>query len=440
MSTPPRRVVLARQSSMSERQLLDIFDAIDVDKSGTLSIDELEKGASHLFVAGASLPAHKVRGRIQRDTAMAFLQQADTVGNGYVTREQWVQAIRQQEKLLWTAFMTAGKRPTAASLDEAFRPYFPDPMQREQFVAQAVDAFGDGEPLTFPHFQAWVKEYRLQTLQVDLEAFRTLDTGHDAQVSRSSKGGSVGDSLRIFGAGLLAGAASRTATAPGERLKVMRATGQLNGPLSTWWPTLRAVVAKEGVATFWRGNVANVLKVAPAKGVKFLLFESFVRAVARVPDRPTTAESLLVSCTVAGAAAAITHPLDTLKTMLAAGAEPPTMLPLMRRIVAEQGVGCAAVSRSTASRSIRLGPCHRLAPMAHAPTPMWPTRRLPRSGSLPVPDTTSVVRPSTRVVSAAASLLAWAPLLSRMCPSSACRGPPSLPASAITTRCTAGHR
>jgi|OM-RGC.v1.029716797 hypothetical protein len=42
-------------------------------------------------------------------------------------------------------------------------------------------------------------------------------------------------------------------------------------------------------------------QVAPAKGVKFALFESCVKAVAQNPERPTTAESLLVSCAVAGA-------------------------------------------------------------------------------------------------------------------------------------------
>ena len=46
---------------------------------------------------------------------------------------------------------------------------------------------------------------------------------------------------------------------------------------------------------------------------------------------------------MAGAAAAATHPLDTAKTMLAAGAEPPAMLPLMRRLVAERGVGALFV-------------------------------------------------------------------------------------------------
>ena len=62
----------------------------------------------------------------------------------------------------------------------------------------------------------------------------------------------------------------------------------------------------QGVGTFWRGNLANVLKVGPAKGVKFAMFERCVAAIARDPKRPTTAETLFVSCGVAGVSAAFT--------------------------------------------------------------------------------------------------------------------------------------
>ena len=193
--------------------------------------------------------------------------------------------------------------------------------------------------LPCPTPQAWIKRYRLRRLEAELDFFRTLDTGHDAQVGpRHKKGGGAAQTLQIFCAGLLAGAASRTLTAPGERLKVLLATGQLRGGWGDWLVTLRALVANEGVGTFWRGNLANVLKVAPAKGVKFAMFESAVAAVARNPKRPTTTETLAVSCGVAAASAALTHPLDTIKTMLAAGAQPPTIVGLVRRVVAERGV------------------------------------------------------------------------------------------------------
>ena len=60
---------------------------------------------------------------------------------------------------------------------------------------------------------------------------------------------------KIFTAGkMLAGAA----TAPGERIKVLLATGQLNDGWSAWAHTLRVLLRAEGVGTFWRGNTRRV--------------------------------------------------------------------------------------------------------------------------------------------------------------------------------------
>lgn len=258
--------------------------------------------------------------------------------------------------MLWDCFvrLQQAEQLGAASDDAvraAFAPYFEDVAQLNAFVPHAQAAIAGKKRLTFQRFQRWVKEYRLAILASEIDTFRTLDTGHEGHVPRVREGkdgqqvasASVGaaswlNSAKLFLAGCLAGAVSRTATAPGERLKVLRATGQLDGPLSTWRQVLGALVRKEGLATFWRGNIANVLKVAPAKGVKFVLMEKAIELVARDPKRPTTGETLTVSCCVAGASAALTHPLDTLKTMLAAGAQPAGMVALSRRIAREQGL------------------------------------------------------------------------------------------------------
>ena len=285
--------------TISTQALDAIFDRMDHNKDGSLTIEELEVGASHLFLAGAAMPRRKVAGRLRADTATDFLRRADKDGDGRISRTEFINAIREQELLLWNAFQLAGTRPSKASLLSAFAPYFADAEQLREFVAEA-DAALSGSPLTYARFQAWVKQTRLQFLTRELEKFRTLDTGFEGQQpvaqERAQKGasGATIHSLHLFGAGLLAGAISRTATAPGERIKVMRATGQLPGAPTTWGAVLREIVAREGVVTFWRGNLANVLKVAPAKGVKFLLFESCVQG--RLSAVEPTSSLRLAAC------------------------------------------------------------------------------------------------------------------------------------------------
>ena len=199
-----------------------------------------------------------MQGRIRSDTAREFLLKADVHGDGRISRQEWVRAIRAQEDVLWRAFERLGGEgaaPSAATIHSAFEPYFEEPEQLARFVPVAFTALS-GEPLTFSRFQGWVKEYRLETLNLELEQLRNLDTGHEAQVQRPSNaaGSSSGSTAQLFAAGLLAGVVSRTATAPGERIKVLLATGQLSGPFWSWGRTLRALVAAEGVATFCEGR------------------------------------------------------------------------------------------------------------------------------------------------------------------------------------------
>ncbi len=72
-----------------------------------------------------------------------------------------------------------------------------------------------------------------------------------------------------FIAGALAGAVSRTATAPMDRLKtLLQAQGahaaMANGVRVTGViHCAREIVKEGGIAAFWRGNGINVMKIAP---------------------------------------------------------------------------------------------------------------------------------------------------------------------------------
>ena len=73
-------------------------------------------------------------------------------------------------------------------------------------------------------------------------------------------------------AGAIAGAVSRTCTAPFDRLKtVMQVLG--------WRKEIRIVAGfkymlnEGGVTSLWRGNGMNVVKIAPEAALKFTFYE-----------------------------------------------------------------------------------------------------------------------------------------------------------------------
>ena len=72
-------------------------------------------------------------------------------------------------------------------------------------------------------------------------------------------------------AGAIAGAFSRTCTAPLDRVKVFL---QVHGKEhSSILELTRAMIREGGITALWRGNGINVIKIAPESALKFMLYE-----------------------------------------------------------------------------------------------------------------------------------------------------------------------
>eukprot|EP00633_Aureoumbra_lagunensis_P011145 CAMPEP_0197325754 /NCGR_PEP_ID=MMETSP0892-20130614/877_1 /TAXON_ID=44058 ORGANISM="Aureoumbra lagunensis, Strain CCMP1510" /NCGR_SAMPLE_ID=MMETSP0892 /ASSEMBLY_ACC=CAM_ASM_000538 /LENGTH=305 /DNA_ID=CAMNT_0042819295 /DNA_START=17 /DNA_END=934 /DNA_ORIENTATION=+ len=69
--------------------------------------------------------------------------------------------------------------------------------------------------------------------------------------------------------GGIAGCVAKTATAPLERVRI---TQQVNGhDGNTVIGTLRNIIRHEGIGGLWSGNPANLVRIAPARGITFAL-------------------------------------------------------------------------------------------------------------------------------------------------------------------------
>jgi len=117
-------------------------------------------------------------------------------------------------------------------------------------------------------------------------------------------------------AGGIAGAISRTCTAPLERFKVLvqaRQPGHTSRPMFT---ELRHIYGREGLRAFWRGNGANCLKVSPEIAFKFMLFEHGKEALAADPGNVTLLEKFVCGGLAGCGAQMIVYPLEILKTRI----------------------------------------------------------------------------------------------------------------------------
>ncbi|XP_068946591.1 mitochondrial adenyl nucleotide antiporter SLC25A24-like isoform X2 [Petaurus breviceps papuanus] len=115
---------------------------------------------------------------------------------------------------------------------------------------------------------------------------------------------------------MIAGAISRTCTAPLERLKVRMQAQVLPPATITLKSGFETMLREGGIFSLWKGNYVNVLKIAPETSIKYWSYEKYKnllateRATIGIMDR-------FVSGSLAGITAqTLVYPLEVLKTRL----------------------------------------------------------------------------------------------------------------------------
>uniref|UniRef100_A0A1D1Y6Z4 Calcium-binding mitochondrial carrier protein SCaMC-1 n=1 Tax=Anthurium amnicola TaxID=1678845 RepID=A0A1D1Y6Z4_9ARAE len=118
-------------------------------------------------------------------------------------------------------------------------------------------------------------------------------------------------------AGGVAGATSRTATAPLDRLKVAL---QVQTTKAHIIPAIKDIWKEGGLLGFFRGNGLNVMKVAPESAIKFYTFEMLKDVIVNFKGEDKSdigASGRLIAGGLAGAVAQTAiYPMDLIKTRL----------------------------------------------------------------------------------------------------------------------------
>ncbi|EIE25738.1 mitochondrial substrate carrier [Coccomyxa subellipsoidea C-169] len=122
--------------------------------------------------------------------------------------------------------------------------------------------------------------------------------------------------LRILLAGGLAGAVSRTATAPVDRVKLLLQV-QDSGTALTVRDGWNRMVSEGTARAFFRGNGTNVIKIAPETAIKLTCNDRLKRVFASDLENITPLQRM-ASGALAGAVAQFTiYPLELVRTRLA---------------------------------------------------------------------------------------------------------------------------
>lgn len=143
-----------------------------------------------------------------------------------------------------------------------------------------------------------------------------------ASVKKEKKGGLkiklrvANPSLRRLISGAIAGAVSRTTVAPLETIRTHLMVGS-NGHSTT--EVFQTIMNTEGWTGLFRGNLVNVIRVAPSKAVELFAYDTVKKNLS--PQRGDPPKIPIPPSLVAGACAGVsstllTYPLELLKTRL----------------------------------------------------------------------------------------------------------------------------
>ncbi|XP_049884730.1 calcium-binding mitochondrial carrier protein SCaMC-2 isoform X2 [Pectinophora gossypiella] len=295
-----------------EERLEKLFAKLDNDGNGKIDIHDLS-------VALKELAPH-----INRSYAEKFLAKTGKDA-GDVTLSEFIHYVREHEKNLRLQFSHLDKNKDGkVDLEELISAFADLGIAIGRNEATNLLKRMDQDGSLNISYDEW-RDYLLLAPASDIHALihfwrhsTYLDIGEDMNVPDDFTQNELqtGKWWRHLLAGGIAGAVSRTSTAPLDRLKVFL---QVNPTRENMSKCLLRMLSEGGFTGMWRGNGINVIKIAPESAIKFAAYEQVKRLIkGEQRNQPLEIHERFVAGASAGAISqTVIYPLEVLKTRLA---------------------------------------------------------------------------------------------------------------------------
>nr|CAD1842937.1 unnamed protein product [Ananas comosus var. bracteatus] len=331
-------VLLALRETQEERELRirSLFNFFDAAGLGHLDYAQIEAGLSAL-----QIPAEY---KYARD----LLKVCDANRDGRVDYHEFRRYMDDKELELYRIFQAIDVEHNGCILPEELWDALVkagieiDDEELARFV-EHVDKDNNGI-ITFEEWRDFLLLYpheaTIENIYQYWERVCLVDIGEQAAIPEGiSKHVSASKYLI---AGGVAGATSRTATAPLDRLKVVM---QVQTTSTQIIPAIKNIWKEGRFLSFFRGNGLNVMKVAPESAIRFYTYEMLKEFIVKTKGEnkgDIGASGRLIAGGLAGAVAQTAiYPMDLVKTRLQTyaceGGKVPSLGTLSRDIWRQEG-------------------------------------------------------------------------------------------------------
>jgi len=327
---PPKTEDAREEGRLGDGEIKKLFREIQKSGSGTGTVRAV-KGqrinyiSVHDVLKYAQEKTHPLGLIHTKDECEEFIHAADKDGDGLLSFDEFEKWIREREDFLINLFSNLDDNHDGFITAEELQTYYATKcnklitMKEAEELIHVLAATIPGGHGSIVDGMLELGEFRagllFSTAKDDIEILHIFE--HAAIFYHD---GPTPPAFRSLLAGLIAGAMSRTLTAPFDRASVILRAGSglaANGAPPSFLGIIKTMVQKEGVLSMWRGNGLNCLQVGPESALLFFLYNAIKDRFALNKDSPTVTEKFCVGGVAGFLAMTAVYPLYVAQNRMA---------------------------------------------------------------------------------------------------------------------------
>ncbi|KAK9519635.1 hypothetical protein VZT92_022349 [Zoarces viviparus] len=291
----------------------DLFAKLDTNKDGKVDVSELKAGLAAMGIKTGKGSAQKIisSGDKDKDDGLDF--------------NEFSKYLKEHEKKLRLTFKSLDKnndgRVDFMEIKQSLADLGMDISKEEaQKILHSIDVDGT---MTLD-WNEWREHFlfnpatNLQEIVRYWKHSTVLDIGESLSIPDefTEEEKTTGIWWKQLSAGAMAGAVSRTGTAPLDRMKVFMQVHSSKSNKISLVGGFKQMVKEGGAASLWRGNGINVLKIAPETAIKFMAYEQFKKLLSSEPGKVKIHERFMAGSLAGASAQTVIYPMEVMKTRL----------------------------------------------------------------------------------------------------------------------------